>query len=437
VRRLVTWFAVVAAVAWVAISGASAGPKPIPLSVGGSAFWPGSYVEDVHTHLPDQVACPTGGCYDYPLQVAAGGYRLRVAIDSPDRAQQYTLELLDPTGAVATSADNRLASQFDVEVFAAKPAAGLWTARVIPQDVHNSSFRLRAKLEKGPVTYKHKTQLLPDLAVTPPYEFSFIAPASPAAGVAPDYANPPLAVAGQHPLSCTPDEMETDGVSRCLRFTVGPRNMGTGPFEIDYNPSDGLTTPGPAYQRIYYSDGTTTTRPAGQFMFHPQHGHYHYLDILNFQLYKVSPPSRAMVPAGSGKKLGFCPADEQFADWTAFTQAPGGTPIVGGSSSSPTEPTFTANCGFTTSEASLGLNTGWGDVYRWQRPGQYVDFAGDGDGYYVLQVIADIKNHVLETNENNNVGYAYVHVVGDRVTLLERGQGTSPWDKRKTVFTDQ
>jgi hypothetical protein len=35
------------------------------------------------------------------------------------------------------------------------------------------------------------------------------------------------------------------------------------------------------------------------------------------------------------------------------------------------------------------------------------------------------------------VGYAYLHVVGDRVDILERGQGNSPWDPAKRVFTDQ
>jgi hypothetical protein len=237
--------------------------------------------------------------------------------------------------------------------------------------------------------------------------------------------NPPLDVAGQHPLSCTPDETANDGATRCLRFTTGPRNAGPGPFQIDYDPVAaqlGIETPGPAYQRIYSSDGTSTTRPAGEFQFHVTHGHYHYLDILQYELYSVG-AHHQLTPAGSGKKLGFCPADELFADWHTFNQEQ--------------SKTFSPNCGYTVGGASLGLNIGWGDVYRWQRPGQYVDFSGNGDGNYVLQVIVDPKNHVQEASEKNNVGYAYIHVVGERVTILERGQGTSPWDAAKVVFTDQ
>ena len=78
----------------------------------------------------------------------------------------------------------------------------------------------------------------------------------------------------------------------------------------------------------------------------------------------------------------------------------------------------------------LGLSTGWGDVYRWQRPGQFVDFDGQGDGYYVVQAIVDIA-HNVEGTQNDNVSYAYIHIVGDRIDIIERGLGTSPWDPNK------
>jgi hypothetical protein len=115
----------------------------------------------------------------------------------------------------------------------------------------------------------------------------------------------------------------------------------------------------------------------------------------------------------------------QFADWTTFNQ-----------NEIPAE-TFTANCGYTAGEASLGLNVGWGDVYKWQRPGQYVDFSGDGDGYYLLNVAVNASNQVLTVPQDQNVGYAYIHVVGDTINIIERGQGNSPWDSHKIVFTDQ
>jgi hypothetical protein len=400
-------------------------PAMITLPVGKVAFWNGSYVTDQHTHLPGTAACAVVSCFDYPIAVAKGAWRLRVALDTPDRSTQFELDLIDPAGTVQATASNPIESEFNLETFASRPVAGTWVARVVPQNAHNASFRMRAKLESGPEKYARKTMLLPDLMVTPPYEFTFAAPANPLNSFAPDSANPPLEAAGVAPLSCTPDETIQDHVTRCLRFTTGPRNAGPGPFEIDYNPTGaglGLQTPGPSYQRVYYSDGTSTLRPAGQFQFHPVHGHYHYLDFLQFQLYEVG-PAHLLSPAGSGKKLGLCPADELFADWHAFNQQQ--------------THSFTANCGYSPGEASLGLNVGWGDVYRWQRPGQYVDFSNDGDGYYVLRVTVNAHHQALVVHPNRNTGYAYIHVVGSRITVLERGQGTSPWDPAKAVFGDQ
>jgi len=417
-----------------AATAARAAAPSLHLAIGQSLFWDGGYVDSSDMALPGQAACAVEQCFDYPLTVAKGGWRLRVAIDTPDRANEFELDLLDPSGTEVTSEADSAQTQFDMEVYASHPVAGTWTVRVVPQMVQNASFRLRAKLESGPVVYKHKTMLLPNLKVTPPYQFTFVAPANPANAYAPDSVNPPLEVAGEAPLSCTPDETLNLGTNflpgsshptRCLRFTTGPRDAGPGPFEIDYNPTGadgGILNMGPAYQRVYYSDGSSFLRPAGQFQFHAVHGHYHYMGFLNFQLYHVG-ANHDLTPAGSGNKLGLCPADELFADWGTFNQD--------------STVTFTANCGYSTGEASLGLNVGWGDVYKWQRPGQYVDFSGDGDGYYLLQVLVNASHLVETVPSDQNVGYAYIHVVGENVDIIERGQGNSPWDPNKIVFTNQ
>ena len=413
---------------------AQPGLHAISLHVGGAAFWNGGYVETAVTDLPGEEACAVEQCFEYPIRVAAGGSSLRVAIDTPDRSNQFELDLLDPSGTQQASAANTLQSQFDMEVYAAHPTAGTWTARVVPQHVQNAAFRLRAKLEAAPITYKHKTLLLPNLEVTPPYEFTFVAPANPANVYAPDSLNPPMSVLGQQPLSCTPDETVGLGpnlmpgsthVTRCLRFTTGPRNAGPGPFEIAYTPESaqfGVLSAGPAYQRVYYSDGTSFLRRAGEFQFHAVHGHYHYMGFLNFQLFHVG-SAHNLSPAGAGTKVGLCPANELFADWHVFNQQPTGP--------------LSTNCGISAGEANLGLSVGWGDVYRWQRPGQYVDFTGDGDGYYLLQVKVNASHLVRTVPHDQDVGYAYIHVVGDRVDILERGQGNGPWDPAKRVFTDQ
>lgn len=54
-----------------------------------------------------------------------------------------------------------------------------------------------------------------------------------------------------------------------------------------------------------------------------------------------------------------------------------------------------------------------------------------------MRAVVDIKDHVRETDETDNAGYAYVQITGESVRILERGQGLSPWDPRTTVFTDR
>src|SRR5439155_108389 len=80
--------------------------------------------------------------------------------------------------------------------------------RVTPTQVSDVKFRMRAKLEAAlPVSPAGKVAMLPNLRAVPPFEFGFVAPANPLNGLyPPDTVNPPLDVAGIHPLSCAPDE---------------------------------------------------------------------------------------------------------------------------------------------------------------------------------------------------------------------------------------
>jgi hypothetical protein len=388
-------------------------------------------------HVRDAGLCNTaaGPCFTYPLHVPGPGERLRVAIDIPMRDDTFELELLDPSGQTAATATTDNA--FDAEAFVANPAPGDWTVRVLPQDVSDGSFRLRAKLDRSVSKPRGHVALLPNLKAVPPMEFGFVAPANPANGLyPPDTVNPPLDVAGVHPISCTADEMApatlTGGAAtKCLRFTSGPINAGIGPFELHFSfvsdNLDGKTTPighGPMTQAIHYADGTTTTRPAGTYSFHWLHGHFHDDHVLDYQLFRVD--GKQLVPTGAGTKSGFCPANQLFGQWRRFVQALPDEIIGSGD-------TGTGNCQNPV-DGVLGLSPGWGDVYRWQRPGQYVEFGTNGDGLYVVRATVDISNQVLESDENDNASYALVKVVGDKVQLIERGQGSGPFDPRRVVF---
>lgn len=407
------------------------------LPPGGIRFWQGPTVAS--GDVPSASDCGTAGpCFTWPLKLAAGAARLRVALDTPMRTNAFELDLVSPAGTV-TSATN--SNAFDVEVYVTKPAAGLWTVRVMPQGVSNASFRMRAKLERVlPALPPGHVPLLPDLAADPPSEFTFIAPANPANGLyPPDTVNPPLDVLGEHPLSCTADEMAPTTVqggaaTKCLRFTSGPMNVGDGPYEMHWTYAQDIVggkiqspiAHGPMFQTVHYGDGKTTTRPAGTYSFHVVHFHFHDDGILSMKLYRVY-RAGVMQQVGVGTKSGFCPANQLLGVWRSFAnQAPDsniGSGDVG-----------TGNCQ-DPANGVLGLSPGWGDVYRWQRPGMYVEFGNNPDGLYVVTVTIDAGHEVLESNYANNTAYALVKVVGDTVTELQRGQGTSPWDPNRQVFT--
>lgn len=397
------------------------------LKRGDATFWMGGYVAEhvVTTQVPSAQACQVTHCWTWRLEVLADTTRLRVGLDTPSRESSFTVEVIDSSGTVVGSATN--SNRFNIEAFVAKAPKGMYTVRVVPRDAAYARFRLRAKAEGPLPKYKKKTLLLPNLQATPPYEFGFVAPANPLNGLyPPDTVNPPLDVLGYHPLSCAADESVEDGAQRCLRLTTGPRNAGVGPMDLGYVPIDhelGLLAEGPVTQYLHYSDGSIGERPAGTFLFHKTHAHHHFQDILDYSIYAVGPNHR-LTPAGHGTKAGFSPADQLFADWSTFSQE-GGQFVEG------------ATTARSVGASTFGLSVGWGDVYRWQRPGQYVEFHGDGDGLYVVRSVVDIRNHVLETDETDNAAYAYIQVTGESVRIIERGQGNSPWDPKKKVFTDR
>jgi len=235
--------------------------------------------------------------------------------------------------------------------------------------------------------------------------------------IAPDDANPPISAAGHGAASCTPDETIDDQAVRCLRFSFGLSNIGPGPFTIR-GPGNS-TTPQPLYQCVQRADGSVFSRPAGTQQFHQEHLHNHYQDLILVDLLKVTDPQTGTLqPSGAGRKLGYNPADQSIADWEAFNQEPG----TGNS----------LNCDG--GGVRFSLSIGWGDVYRYQRLGNFVNFGANTDGLYVVRLKIDPTNHVLEADETDNVGYTYIRVTLDQVEVLEYGRGQSPWDPNKEVL---
>jgi hypothetical protein len=443
-------------VAMLLVLAPSAAAGPPSLRFGDARHWDGEYVESSRGGAPallDYLSAPPEAqpatdpcvtraafCRRYTIRVARGGGVLRVALDSSRRGECFAIELRDPAGARAMSGffpwfpyvcPEEIGSPqiYTLELAVPDAARGTWEVRAIGADVGNWAYRLRALLER-PSRRPQRGLLRPNVVPWLPTEFGFVAPASDSPGTAIDRHNPP----GPPGVSCHAEEAPD---TRCLRFSSGISNTGDGPLFLAFADDQ-------AYQHVYRADdtpgfygdneqdGAYTERAAGPAEFHPAHEHRHFQAMVLYELFAVD--GRRVTALGAGRKHGWCAFSQRFERWfdgrqdDQFASFPGGEHDV--------------YC-----DTAFTLERGWGDQYRWQRPGQYVpyDLAADPDGSmragsYVLRVTADPERRLEETREDDNVAYALIRVVdapsGDRVVVCETGLGGGPWDRRKTVVPD-
>ncbi|MDP8972848.1 MAG: hypothetical protein M3N45_06635 [Actinomycetota bacterium] len=436
-----------------------------PLELGGSVFDKGEYVVASRGGFPgafayyaapheDQAAadpCLTksGYCRLYKVDVNEVGGTLRVAMESSKRGECFALELRDPddkrapgTGFPYVCPELAFSAQaFNIEISVPNATKGSWEIRVLGPEVDDWAYRVRAALEGAPPG--EPDLLTPNLTPWVPSEFGFVAPASPTPGTALDHRNPP----GPPGTRCHPEQELEVQHNQCLRFSAGLYNNGDGPLYLKFSETD-------AYQHVYYSDGSpgqyhdNETQhnylevEAGPAEWHDDHGHRHFKDMVLYQLFSVSddpvsPPyqqGKALTEVGVGNKHGYCTFSQRIERWSDFAQ----------DHQFASFPSWEDAC-----DKAMTLERGWGDLYRWQRPGQYVAYDGVADpdgtmraGFYVVRVTVDPKDLLLETKESDNRAYAYIRVLdgllpdSDRIIVCEQGYGKSPWDPSKTVVED-
>jgi hypothetical protein len=341
------------------------------------------------------------------LEVLDPGGRLRVALDHSDMTNRWRLEVRGPSGeATATGF-------YSAEAFIRNAMPGSYTITALGDSVSDSVIRLRAKLEK-PIDPRGKGSLLPNLRITPPYDLTLTG--------APWY----FFMAREAAPSCFPEETAQAFVTRCLRFSFGPENAGRGPLELVYATPLNEGGGNVMYQQITHADGRKTRRRAGTYEYHAAHGHYHHPLIAGQRLYKVTDAEEGTLEeAGVAKKTGFCMGDYTLVDWERFYQDPAGS--------------VASSCGLADApyrDLIMGLSTGWNDIYSFRLEGNYIDFDEGEDGLYVLRAFTDRSGEIKETDESDNLSYAYFQVTGDEVDLIERGFGTDPWDPSKKVLND-
>jgi hypothetical protein len=450
-----------AVLAMAAVAGAAApGPRLVGvLHEGQRVFWSGVFV--AKERVDDARMCGVQGrCFRYSVKVLSAHAKvLRVALRTPDDANGWEIVLYSPAGKEVASGStytlHGVAEDFDEELWARDPAPGSWTIEVVPENVVNGTFTMRAAVDpveawppSDPALVTRHVghgirrvpragvyDLPPDLAADAPWHLTFDQPTPMVVVESGNYLsmlglhNSNASVAGQQLYDCLPEETVEQGGHRCLRFTSGFSSLGPGPFEVygDSGPSPVAPSGGPLYQDIYRSNGTHWSRRAGSFQFHLIHAHYHVLGIAQFQLFPVIRPGVLGKPQAVLKE-GFCLGDIKMYDWYSFAQAPMGTQAQDNC-----EPSLQPDGTWRFYE---GIDAGWEDSYKWQTSGQFVNFANNRDGYYVLRVTVNPYHFLLEADgkhDRNNVAYTYFRVSGDNIFQIERGHGMSPWDPHKQI----
>lgn len=385
--------------------------------------------------------CPT---FTYEVDVAeeVAGHTVQFAIDDRWIFDEADLTVITPDGTSASDHTDFQVLSGTAE-FTEAPA-GRYVVTVAFRNARDGFVRVRAMT----VPPRELTgTLLPNLRALPPYDFTFTAPFAQDGPslVGPTYPEVGMSLGGQRLQSCTVDEQATaldptqpgakGALVTCLRFSTGPENIGDGHLDLRFETPVNYDEPGtfPMVQFVHDADGSTRTRAAGSYEFHPSHGHYHHAEMAVYDLFAVDGDDLTLV--AGGVKTGFCPLDLGLADWGSPYHAPAGTVQglhfgnclgLGGLSLEPGPQ----------SNGQMGLSAGWVDVYDRVFPGQFVDFTGQPDGEYVVRVTMDRDDLVLESDETDNVSYALIAIAGEQITVLERGYGFDHTDPDRVVATD-
>ncbi len=368
----------------------------------------------------------------YAFEVTDAGGRLRATLDLSNRDDCLTLELLDPSGTPAQPGrgdypvvcphGDRSGQVFGIDLGVTAAVAGTWTARVHAEDVRDLRLRFRATLDPGTTTLAPGQALAPNLIPWLPWEFGFAAPSNSAPGTAHDRDNGP----GDPTVSCHADEEPE--ATQCLRFSAGVYNVGDGPLSVVFQDDA-------AIQHVYLADATPLDHTdneragayddhlAGRGEWHPFHQHRHVSEFVQYELFTLPGGDAEPVRIGDGGKHGYCTFSQQIQDWASTAQDPQHASFPDG-----------PFC-----DAAMTLERGWGDLYRWQRPGQYLayDAVMDPDGSmtagrYLVRMTVDPAGSIVETNEIDNVGYVVIDVVDgggpgqDTVVVCEAGSGPGP-----------
>lgn len=182
----------------------------------------------------------------------------------------------------------------------------------------------------------------------------------------------------------TPDSLylNNNGGDVQLRFGTTIGNVGSGPMRITATIEGDQTV---ATQEIVDSDGTLlATRPAGRFVYHPDHHHTH---VDNIAVYELRQGDQNGAVAAQAKKVSYCLEDsvQYSSSWM---------------------PRMYPKC----SPTLQGISPGWADVYANNVPDQFLSVSNLQAGQYALVVTVDPNRMFADSNYGNNSAWVRIYL---------------------------
>lgn len=196
------------------------------------------------------------------------------------------------------------------------------------------------------------------------------------------------------------DVHPNDETVHILRFGNTVWNAGEGRLELESEVDPTDPNPKPIYQNLYDAPvgGNLTERKlvASDFIWHPQHNHFHFKDFAEYLLLGRDGSGDYRPMKTEGIKTSFCVMDTQRFEGNLPGQ-------------------------YDTCNADRqGLTPGWSDTYRYSLYDQWI-VLGDQilpDGEYAVQSTADPRGVIDEgggNRETDNAATAYFRVDGGKI----------------------
>jgi hypothetical protein len=183
------------------------------------------------------------------------------------------------------------------------------------------------------------------------------------------------------------DQVDINGQTKwVLRFTNTVWNDGGANLQLRGVTSGSGTTE--VYQSIFWDTGSATEQLIGNFVFHPQHNHWHFENFASYELWTKDEYNQWIT---SGRKLGQA---RKRGSKTTFCIID--TVRISKNKRAPANYT---SCG----QDLQGLTVGWGDEYKYYLYDQWVELDERlSDGDYVLRTVADPANLIYESFDKSD-----------------------------------